>query len=58
MEESSIWDYEANHKLYPEIYKLSDLTKSLGFNHEHGIEEAEEIYDFLRKKVSLPAAFR
>jgi DNA helicase II / ATP-dependent DNA helicase PcrA len=47
MAESEVWDYESIGKLYSCIYELSDLTKSLGFNHESDEEEASDHFDFI-----------
>lgn len=47
MVESDIWNYESRSKLYSCIYELSDLTKSLGFNHEYEVDEVGDTYDFI-----------
>ncbi|HLM59225.1 MAG TPA: ATP-dependent helicase [Pyrinomonadaceae bacterium] len=47
MAESEVWDYESKGKLYSCIYELSDLTKSLGFNHESDEDKASDHFDFI-----------
>lgn len=47
MTESSIWDYQANSRLYQSLYELTDLTKTLGFNHLSSIPQTEDAYEFI-----------
>lgn len=47
MMESEVWDYKPNYRLYPDLYELMDLTKTLGFNHVSTTEQASDAYDFI-----------
>lgn len=45
MSESEIWGKKAQSQLYAPILELTDMTKSLGFDHHSNKDEAQKDYD-------------
>ncbi len=48
MEESSIWGNQAKSKLYAPIFELTNMMKSLGFDHKSSRDEAKERYALVK----------
>ena len=48
MEQSNTWGNRVNSKLCSPILELTNMMKSLGFNHLHEVEELQSHYDLVR----------